>query len=496
MRSNSLIINNIVNLFCKFKEKLVESMFWKIFLGLGIYFQKISDHSMIVKFLSGDIDAYTRFSTNSLIARNRNRINSNIDKFNKSDKKIVLSIKNSAIVKLLGTEILMLLYLILVFGLPFLPTIMIAALSVLISCVYLLNVLLGKIKTGNPTIVGWITFLFTLVYGLSSITSFNRNKGILIAIIVISFIAVSYTMISFIDNKRKLSAVINTLLISGFFVSLYGIYQYFTGVQTDSSWVDTNAFETVKTRVFSFFDNPNVLGEYLIIITSLGVGMFWKEKNKYMKSAYFISVVFSALCLVMTSSRGSMIGLILALCIFVLVSEKRFILLGIMVLFALPLILPDTLAQRLASAISMNDTSSLYRKSIYQACFHMFNDYTLTGIGVGAFSMVYPTYALNAAYAFHAHNIYLQIALETGVLGLILFLGLIIFSVQKMYFGARKINNGYKYLVTMILGGFAGLLVQGLVDNIWYDYSMCIMFWLTIALGISAVKIGSGHEKN
>lgn len=496
MKSSSLIVNKIIKICCNIKEKLVESMFWKIFIGLGLYFQKISDKSMIIKFLSGDVDIYTNFSKTSLLAKTRLKIDDRIGKFNSSDSKIAEAIKNSIIVKFLGREILMLLYLILVFSLPFLPTILIAALSVFICAVYLLNVLLGKIKRGKPSVVGTLTFLFTIVYALSSITSFNRNKGVLIAIIIISFIAVSYTMISFIDNRRKLSAVINTLLVSGFFVSLYGIYQYFTGVQTDTSWVDTNAFETVKTRVFSFFDNPNVLGEYLIIITSLGVGMFWKEKNKYIKSAYFISVIVSALCLLMTSSRGSMIGLILALCIFVLVSEKRFILLGIMVLFALPLILPDTLAQRLASAISMNDTSSLYRKSIYQACFNMFQDYSLTGIGVGAFSLVYPTYALSAAYAFHAHNIYLQIALETGILGLSLFLGLIIFSVQKMYFGARKVDNDYKYLITMILGGFAGLLVQGLVDNIWYDYSMCIMFWLTIALGISAVKIGRGHEKN
>ena len=74
----------------------------------------------------------------------------------------------------------------------------------------------------------------------------------------------------------------------------------------------------------------------------------------------------------------------------------------------MPFILPPALWERLLSSITMSDSSSQYRVSIYQAGLEIVQHYWMTGIGVDAFNEIYPMFSLEAANAYHVHNLFLQ----------------------------------------------------------------------------------------
>ena len=84
-----------------------------------------------------------------------------------------------------------------------------------------------------------------------------------------------------------------------------------------------------------------------------------------------------------------MLGLMFSAGLFVLLSEKRLIPLGVVLLLLMPFILPASLWARIASSVTMSDSSSLYRVSIYTAALDIIRHYWVTGIGIGAFNQIY-----------------------------------------------------------------------------------------------------------
>ena len=258
-----------------------------------------------------------------------------------------------------------------------------------------------------------------------------------------------------IDTEEKLNFVLWVLITVGALIALYAVYQYIIGVEMDAAWVDEESFD-ITTRAYATFSNPNVLGEYLILVGSLAAGMIWKMKN-WCGRLYYTGC-FGVICLglVATGSRGAMLGLMWA---------------------------------RIASSVTMSDSSSLYRVSIYTAALDIIRHYWVTGIGIGAFNQIYPLFSFEAANAYHAHNLFLQEFIELGIVGFAVLVLLLLFFFQRLYSGMRTAPKRFRFLLGAIFGGFAGLLLQGLTDHLWFDYRIVLFFWCFIGIGMATVRV-------
>lgn len=228
---------------------------------------------------------------------------------------------------------------------------------------------------------------------------------------------------------------------------------------------------------------------FLILVGSLAAGMIWKMKN-WCGRLYYTGC-FGVICLglVATGSRGAMLGLMFSAGLFVLLSEKRLIPLGVVLLLLMPFILPAGLWARIASSVTMSDSSSLYRVSIYTAALDIIRHYWVTGIGIGAFNQIYPLFSFEAANAYHAHNLFLQEFIELGIVGFAVLVLLLLFFFQRLYSGMRTAPKRFRFLLGAIFGGFAGLLLQGLTDHLWFDYRIVLFFWCFIGIGMATVRV-------
>jgi putative inorganic carbon (HCO3(-)) transporter len=122
----------------------------------------------------------------------------------------------------------------------------------------------------------------------------------------------------------------------------------------------------------------------------------------------------------------------------------------------------------------------------------MAQDYWITGIGLGsqAFKAIYPKYSLAAAYAHHSHNVYIQVILETGIAGALMFMLIILVFIRATLARQSKVKD--VFLSTVMLAacaGAIGYLVQGLVENIWYNYRILQTFWVVLAVGLCALRL-------
>ena len=348
--------------------------------------------------------------------------------------------------------------------------------------------------------MGFFIILFIAVYLVAGFTSFAAVKSLSIWMIYFVFMAMYFVIINTADSKKLLNNMLTIFVLSGLLVCVYGIAQYIFGWDTKQAWMDEGMFEDIKMRIYSTLGNPNVLGEYILLVLPVSIGLMWTKKNFATKVVYAgISVIMGA-ALILTFSRGCWLGLLLAAAIFVTFAAGKLWGLALIILPALPFVLPESIIKRFTSIGNMEDSSTSYRVYIWMGTLAMIKDFWISGIGMGqeAFTQVYPFYSYNGIIAPHSHNLFLQILVESGVVGICIFL---IISILFL----RRIMTGYQYggkgeelstLMTAIAAGVCGFLVQGMFDNCFYNYRVMLIFWCVIALGRACVYVAEQRSEN
>ena len=373
-------------------------------------------------------------------------------------------------------------------AIPIFPTMLLAVLVLGTFVLYFIQLFLGRVKMQRTSMVSVLLGCFGVCILYAGMTSYAFPSALLAMSLFLILMAVFFVAKDVIDTEEKLNFVLWVLITMGALVALYAVYQYIVGVEMDAAWVDAESFD-IKTRAYATFSNPNVLGEYLILVGSLTAGMLWKMKN-WCGRLYYAGC-FGVICLglVATGSRGAMLGLMFSAGLFVLLSEKRLIPLGVVLLLLMPFLLPASLWARIASSVTMSDSSSLYRVSIYAAAMDIIRHYWVTGIGLGAFNQIYPLFSFEAANAYHAHNLFLQEFIELGIVGFIVMVLLFLFFFQRLYSAMRTAPKRFRFLLGAVFGGFAGLLLQGLTDHLWFDYRIVLFFWCFLGIGMATVRV-------
>ncbi|MBE7022077.1 MAG: hypothetical protein E7414_02530 [Ruminococcaceae bacterium] len=376
---------------------------------------------------------------------------------------------------------------------PFLPTMVLAGLSLLAALSFGLKLALQQDMKLRPVPLAGCIIIFAFSLLLGTLNSFTFIKSLQIAFIYLAFILFYFVAYQTLDTPKKWRAAVVSFLLMAGLVALYGVYQNFAGVSSTQSWVDSEMFTSIKIRVYSTFDNPNVLGEYLVLLIPVALAVIWKSRTDGQKLLYAGLFAVLVACLVFTWSRGAWLGVMLAVALYCIVMDKRWSLLAVLGIFMIPFLLSSgsAIADRILSIGNTADTSTAYRVSIWRAAVTMIRDFWLGGVGPGseAFTMIYPKYALAGAnYALHSHNLFLQLWVETGISGILSFLAMILCFARSSFSLSiyRRRSSFDKALCMAMAAGVLGFLFQGLTDNVWYNYKMVLIFWIMLAFASSA----------
>jgi len=380
---------------------------------------------------------------------------------------------------------------------PLAPTMVLAGVIMLTLVSYLLKLYREKSFKLKLAPMDFFVFLFGLALLYSTITSYTVKSSVLVLMMHIAFIAFYFIITNTIKTRKQLFSLAAVLVLATSLAALYGLYQYKFVGSTSEAWIDTTMFEDIKSRVGSTFENPNVFGEYLVLIIPVAIAMLWGSKNWLSRIAALGLGLIMLAALAVTYSRGAYIGLVLALGLFAVLRDRRFVLLGVVGLFLLPFVLPPSVINRFASIGNLQDTSSSYRISVWLGSLRIAKDFWPSGIGLGIepFKLIYPKYSLTAAYAHHSHNIYIELLIETGIVGFILFLSMLVVFYKEIFAGFYKTRDRFISTFMIAVGaGLTGYLAQGMVENIWYNYKVLMSFWVMLALGMAARELAKGSE--
>ena len=284
--------------------------------------------------------------------------------------------------------------------------------------------------------------LFVLLSALSILVSPDKGFSFynwynLVGVYVLTYLVVGQNL----RSSRQVRELLIVTAIAAVFVVLYGFYQFIFGIDIRAmKWVDGDAFPELRKRVFSTWENPNILAGYLDIIICLAFGLFVKADTRKKKLVLGIMMAAGAACLAMTYARGACLVIALIFAVYGMFKDWR-VLLACAAVAAGLLLVDPVLYERLSSVFTKIDTSSEMRLAFWESTIAMIQDHPFLGIGWGAYWMVYPEYDFYLQGAdiriVHAHNWYLNYAAEIGIPGMLafvwLFFGSLVLALRQRF---------------------------------------------------------------
>jgi O-antigen ligase len=244
-------------------------------------------------------------------------------------------------------------------------------------------------------------------------------------------------------------------------------------------------------RLKAAFPHTNIFAGYLALFIPLSAALFFHNTKGRVKEYLGRLFMVAAFCLIFTLSRSAVLGVWLAVFIIGLMRRSWPLVVALiaMVLVA-PFLAPKSIKDWSGSTGSVAELLlNRERFPIYETSFNMIGDHPIIGVGVNTYCLNYQKYKLHntsddtADTMWYAHNSYLHMASETGLIGFTIFLAILftLFLRWRRFYALS--NDGFLKAVSLgiILGIFA-FLIHGLTESNLYYPKIAVMFWFELAL--------------
>lgn len=324
--------------------------------------------------------------------------------------------------------------------------------------------------TGQKVKMGTLgkAFIIYMCYMLVSfIWSGNKVYSVLIALLWMGMLLGEMFTANLVTSKERLNTALLCLSVGAAIVSVIGILQMVfrkAGVYFPIPfWKDLDhaifsflpfTIETkfVTTRASATFDNPLILATYLLLIFPTQIYSVSQEKNKKRLSVHIICMLLTFAALLLTYSRGAYIAVTVSIFIMAFLGWKYAVTLTGVGL-AIILFLPQSVWNRINHIVAL-DVSTITRLDIWSSLLSVFNEHPILGIGAGTEGVTQLLHNRFEIMQPHAHSLYLELAIEGGLIGLILFfvaVGIIIYdSIYLMRNGRYWFKLGLTYLSCIV----------------------------------------------
>lgn len=339
--------------------------------------------------------------------------------------------------------------------------------------------------------------------------SISKIEGLLLGITLFYFLT------NYLWRTRQLRLVIIALVTRALGVGTLGL------VGADWNFAQETALSPIYTRLphlisavpRSTFDgiNVNTIGGALGFFLPLLFSLLWDEgaysrtfinskqktKARLYKVFLFIAFCFCGTLLVLTQSRGAMLGSAAGMLAVAIWKDRRF-------LWVLPIILVVLAAvflfvgQGNLSNLDTNEYSTLPgRLEAWRNTLYLVQDFPITGTGIGTYSKLFNEvytfipFALQGAGSAHAHNSYLAVAADLGLPGLILYIALFSGTAGMALKVVRTSRNITQALVIGLACGLLSHMVFGITDAYLLGTKLGGIMWIFFGI-IAAIN---AHKK-
>jgi len=375
-----------------------------------------------------------------------------------------------------------------VIALPVLPTMVLA--GVLVPA-FIFTVLSRRFVLDGTAVLILLFVTVTLVTGIMSVVP---ASSVPIAALTSVFMLSTLLVTACCKTRESVDMFICGFVIASAIAGVVGVYQVLFGDTTPQAWLDIVLFTDIGLRLSSTFGNANVYGTYLLLAIPVAAACIVYAKSIFFKLCAAGITGMLLFNLLATYSRGCYVALVIGAVVFVLIIRKQLIIVMIPALLGVLLVLPASVVNRLFSILNFDDTSTIFRLNIWRGSLRMLGDFWPMGVGQGeyAFNRVYTYYSLGAIFTPHSHSLFFQIFIETGIIGILVFIGVLAcFFRAQVNFLRRVKEFRLRVFSAALIAATVGFLVQGIFDHNFYNYRVMLAFFLFMGIGIAFTRVAA-----
>lgn len=242
-----------------------------------------------------------------------------------------------------------------------------------------------------------------------------------------------------------------------------------------------------QARATGTLSDPNLFAGYLVLVAALSIAAALALGRRWSVPVAGLVTLIFGMALVATLSRSGWLGFavaLIALAILLPHRRRQIALIGLAAVAVMLVIgLAGPVAGRLGSAEggSPLDTFNA-RVPIWSAAIAMFIQHPVFGIGVDNFGYLIDSYNSDLGVN-QAHDLFLNIAAERGILGVAAFLFVVAMVFQALRSAWRRAPSlSNRVLTAGIIAALLGFFAHSLFDVSYYDYKILLMFWLVVGI--------------
>lgn len=337
--------------------------------------------------------------------------------------------------------------------------------SIILAVVAVYTVILNQRIKKLPQVFYFI-FLFFIWIVMSYFWALSQDRALVRITMYVQLFLLTWIINEYVDDEKQLLSLFKAYVYGCFVLSFMTIIEYLTFSGAD-----------MGSRFFLEGYNPNNMGQILAFGLPLAFFMILRGYKRFL--LYFPVALFMMFIL---SSRTVLIviTLILISTIWMLFRYKaRFrktivFTLFIVGTFVYNQIPPENLARLSSVGEEISSGTLNNRTVIWEAGLMVIQDHPIFGVGINSFGKAAEPY-LGSGGA--PHNVYLSIATETGIIGLMLF-GAILLHVFYYSLKTDK-NSKMRWLALTIIIPWATISLVGHPETEKYTW---IIFAIIIAM--------------
>lgn len=230
--------------------------------------------------------------------------------------------------------------------------------------------------------------------------------------------------VNVLSSPRRIERLTWVLVLALGYIGLRAVFDYVRGVNLIAGGT------RVQGSVGGLIQNPNDLALHMVVFLPLAIFMAMRPVSMFKRLVAASAGVFMMGAIVASGSRGGFLGfiaMVVVLAVFAARQRPALVFAGALaVMCALP-ILPAQYWRRISSITDSSKDdyqSSTARRQLFGEAYDAFLEHPLTGVGAGQFKDYAPEKRIEAWH--ETHNIWLQVAAELGVFGVLVFAYLIV----------------------------------------------------------------------
>jgi O-antigen ligase len=245
------------------------------------------------------------------------------------------------------------------------------------------------------------------------------------------------------------------------------------------------------------YNTANAIALYLVPLIAVAGAIVLHAHDRRLRLGALVFATLAVVSVLLSFSRGGYAALAAVGIGLALSHRWRWRLVPIVLVVGAALTQVPPIEHRLAHEFNPSDpnNSFLERVRLWEATLRMLRQHPVFGAGMSAFQQTIQPYIkgllTDQQLVMYPHNLVLNFWTETGLLGLVAFIGILIQAFRTSLWGWRRSANGWRPLCLGVLLAMVAVIVHGMVDVPYWKNDLSLEFWSLLAVSWASLRWGS-----